>query len=117
MTILCVYIHSSHSLHNYALTHHHTHHTYTTHPPTHTTTMHAYTHTTDSFCVLELNEYHVVTTWFTLRANSALVADEWMKQINAAQVCRREGREGEGREEGGRRERGGREEGGKRERA
>ena len=45
-----------------------------------------------------------MTTWFTLRANSALVADEWMKQINAAQVCRRERREGEGREEGGREE-------------
>ena len=52
-----------------------------------------------------------MTTWFTLRANSALVADEWMKQINAAQVCRRERREGEGREEGGSKK--GRKEGGR----
>ena len=53
-----------------------------------------------------------MTTWFTLRANSALVADEWMKQINAAQVCRRERRKQEG-EEGrrkGNRRREGREE-------
>ena len=57
-----------------------------------------------------------MTTWFTLRANSALFADEWMKQINAAQVCRRERREKGERREGGREEGGskkGRKEGGR----
>ena len=76
---------------------------------THTPPYTPLTHTTDSFCVLLLNEYHVVTTWFTLRANSASVADEWMKQINAAQVGgtwneggreRREERGREGRRDG-----------------
>lgn len=40
-----------------------------------------------SFCVLVLNEFRVVTTWFVLKANSAEVAEGWMKKINAVQVC------------------------------
>jgi len=42
---------------------------------------------TGSFCVLVLNEFRVVTTWFVLKANSAEVAEGWMKKINAVQVC------------------------------
>ncbi len=39
-----------------------------------------------SIIVLVLNEYRVVSTWFTLKAHTELVASEWMKQITAAQV-------------------------------
>jgi len=37
--------------------------------------------------VLVLNEFRVVTTWFVLKANSAEVAEGWMKKINVVQVC------------------------------
>ena len=36
--------------------------------------------------MLVLNEYRLITEFFTLKADSEVIAKEWMKQINAAQV-------------------------------
>ncbi|CAI8017381.1 Pleckstrin homology domain-containing family G member 5 [Geodia barretti] len=40
-----------------------------------------------SFLVLVLSQYHVMTSWFTLKATTDAVATEWMQTISHAQKC------------------------------
>ena len=41
---------------------------------------------TESFLVIELNDFGVLTSWFILKAHTADIAKKWMDHISSAQV-------------------------------
>ena len=41
---------------------------------------------TESFLVIELNDFGVLTSWFILKAHTAEIAKKWMDHISSAQV-------------------------------
>ena len=40
----------------------------------------------ESFLVIELNDFGVLTSWFILKAHTADIAKKWMDHISSAQV-------------------------------